>query len=133
MINKEKFKLFLINSEYTSDIKIFVINVIKYVYNNPKKNANLIYLFDLDILIEDNTPSDDYYIIDFDYLQSLNSDIRDNFLSVLDSFICSDDVNFSFHSSILNLLFDCGIILNNIEYLKKKRKIKLEKINTLET
>ena len=127
MLDKEKYKKFLTSHTYSDDIKVFIITVIKEIYENPTYARILIYFYDLDILKNIKSP-DSYYIIDFDFLNYLNEKVRKNYLTILEEHLLSD----IYDNTHISFLIDSGIIISDVEYLKKKRQRKLDKIKEKE-
>jgi len=131
MINKNKLKEFL-KSNYSIQTKLFVLDVLKGLVEKPSSNSHFVmYIYDLDIF-EDAfvNPPNSYFVIDFIYLESLDSKIREYYLGLLREGIDMDDT-FSLHITVNNasILVEHGVILTNIEHLKMKRQKKLEAVD----
>jgi len=125
-INKNNLKKFL-KSEYSIDIKLFILLVLESLDKYPADNMLYVYyIFDLN-LIDDIKLDNESYLIDFDYLNSLDKKIMKYYLDLLTSGIKIDTFNFIENS--LQILISHGILITNIEYLKRKREYKLNKIN----
>ena len=120
-INRKKLKIFLESSNNVI-IKKFVIDLLKKIYTPSPHLKYAYYIFDLDILETDSNNKlqlADYDIIDFDYLNSLPDEIIQEYLYYFK--------NKNIDSNIVSLLKDSGVLISNIEYLKRKREQKLKK------
>jgi len=127
MINKNKLKKFL-KSNYSTQTKLFVLDVLKDIVENPTTISHFaMYIYDLDIFEESfiKIPNN-YYVIDFMYLESLDNKIREYYLAFLSEGI---DINI-FNVNDTTILIEHGILLTNIEHLKMKRQKKLEKVES---
>ncbi len=134
MIDKKKLKKFL-SSNCSLSIKMFVLDVLKFACYNQTNNTNyLIRISDLDIFQKDFIKfPDKYYIIDFIYLESLQSNIKDFYIKMLMDGFKHDSIS-NIYNSVDNfaILIEHGILLTDIEHLKIKRLKKLEKVKKRE-
>lgn len=132
MINKNKLKNFLSSSDYSEQTKLFVIKILDGIAQNPIDNAQyVVYLYDLDLFEEGfvNLPSDQYFLIDFNYLEKLSPKIRKYYLDILTSGVTIDNpFGISFTVNKLTMLTEHGILISNIEHLKRKRQQKLQEV-----
>lgn len=131
MIDKKKLKEFL-SSDYSTNTKLFVVNALKGINDNPSENAYLsLYLYELDLFEEGfiRKPDETFYLIDFYYLEKLNSEIRDFYIDILMDGISGDpSLGISFAVQKTSFLIQHGILISDLEYLKIKRKQKLEEV-----
>jgi len=126
MINKNKLKKFL-KSNYSTQTKLFVLDVLRNIVETFTENSQyVIYISDLNIFEDEFIKfPNSYFVIDFEYLESLDSKIREYYYMLL-------SLPFNVYNNSINnssILVEHGVLLTNIEHLKMKRQKKLEKVN----
>ena len=133
MVDKGKLKIFLKSSNHLGNVKLFVLDVLKFVASNPTDNGQYItYIMELELFDEEffdvSKLPNTYYLIDFLYLEQLDSKIQEYYINLLREGLADDDFSFSINNT--TILIEHGILISNIEHLKQKRKQKLEKVES---
>lgn len=130
MIDKKKLKKFL-SSRYSLSVKKFVLDTLRSIPDSPTGNVQvLICISDLDIFQKDVIKfTDEYYVIDFVYLESLELEIMDFYIDILREML-NFDIDFNLIDNVNNTTFllEHGVLLSNVEYLKVKREQKLKQV-----
>lgn len=131
MINKENLKRVL-GSELNPKIKKLALQSLTQFYrSSSSSNINsILILKSLDILERVDKLDDDYFI-DFEHLTTLQEPLLDYYIGLIqfdEPFGISESVTSM--PGVLNMMLDTGVLITGVEYLKRKRVHKLNKISS---
>lgn len=110
--------------------KLALQSLTQFYRSSSSTNINpILILKSLDILEMDKL--DDDYFIDFDYLNALQEPLLDYYIGFF-TFDGAFGVTESITSmpGVLNMMLDTGVLITSVEYLKRKRVHKLNKISS---
>jgi len=129
MINKTKLGKFLMDDSFDINIREFVLSQIETLYYTETPR-DISYFIDLNLFNYDIKKDllNEYHIIDFDYLNSFPENIIKHYLESLSDYIDHGGNN----EMLFSFLYESGVLISNIEYLKKKRLKKLQSIKNRE-